>query len=40
MKQFANDSFFAWVEMEIAAERTARFRLKGLIFHTEQRKKL
>lgn len=29
MKQLANDSFFAWVEMEIAAGRTVRFRLKG-----------
>lgn len=29
MKQIPNDFFFAWVEEEIAAGRSVRFRLKG-----------
>ena len=29
MKIVANDTFFAWVEAEIAAGRSVRFRLKG-----------
>lgn len=29
MKIVANDTFFAWVEAEIAAGRPVRFRLKG-----------
>lgn len=30
MKQIPNDLFFAWVETEIAAGRSAQFRLKGV----------